>query len=295
MAIQKVDIAALSVDELLSAEVEAVLRKESVFTPTVRMKMARKGLSSFDYVLGDDITVVDVLEDGSEPESTGLIPTVVNIVINKYKKAARFITDLAVAQSDVDMEGQFLENAPQALAAEIESDNVSGALASVVGGNELTYGTVVNDLITLDDVINQDEIMNTAKIPKAGRFWMVSPKCYANLLKIDNILDASKRGDDTSAIVNGFVSKTMGFTFIMSNDLTLQDSLVYHESFFVYVSQEAANYEKERQASKNRDYHGIKSLYGQDAVHTDRAWHYAPQSGLIRKISMFHSGYREGI
>tara|TARA_R110002096_G_scaffold34017_4_gene97574 strand:- start:634 stop:1473 length:840 start_codon:yes stop_codon:yes gene_type:complete len=277
MAIKKVDIAALSVDELLSAEVESVLRKESVFTPTVRMKMAKIGLSSFDYVLGDDITIVNVLEDGSEPESTGLIPTVVNIVIDKYKKAARFITDQAMKQSDVDMEGQFLENAPQALAAEIESDNVAGALAAVVGGNELTYGAIVNDLITLDDVINQDEIMNTAKIPKAGRFWMVSPKCYANLLKIDNILDASKRGDDTSAIVNGFVSKTMGFTFIMSNDLLLQDSLVYHESFFVYVSQEAANYEKERQASKNRDYHGIKSLYGQDAVHVDRVWHYTEQ------------------
>ena len=261
----------LTVDELLSAEVEAVLRKESVFTPTIRMKVAAKGRSSYDYVIGDDITVVDVLENGTEPESAGLIPTTVNIAIDKYKKAARFITDQALKQSDVDMEGQFLENAPKALAAEIESDNVAAALAAVPGGNRLFYGVAVNDLITLDDIIDQDERMNTAKLPKSGRIWMVSPKCYANILKIDAILDASKRGNN-DAIQNGFVSQTLGFTFILSNDLTLQDSLVYHESFFVYVSQESANYEKERQASKNRDYHGVKSLYGQGAIHADRAW-----------------------
>jgi len=276
MTIKKADIAHLSVDELLSAEVEAVLRKQAVFTPTIRMKMARKGLSSFDYVIGDDITVVDVLEDGSEPESAGLVPTTVNILIDKYKKAAKFITDQAMIQSDVDMEGQFLENAPAALAEQIESDNVAAAVAGVVGGNQLTYGAVANDLITLDDIIEQDKLMNIAKLPKAGRVWMVSPSCYAEILKIDAILDASKRGNN-EAIQNGFVSQTLGFTFILSNDLENQDSLVYHESFFVYVSQEAANYEKERQGSKNRDYHGVKSLYGQDAVHADRAWHYTEQ------------------
>ena len=276
MAIVKADIAALSVDELLSAEVEAVLRSEAVFTPTIRMKMAAKGRSSYDYVLGEDITVIDVLENGTEPESTGLIPTIVNIVIDKYKKAARFITDLAVAQSDVDMEGQFLENAPKALGEEIETDNIAGAKASVPVGNELTYGAAIGDLITIADIIEQDALMNEAKIPKAGRFWMVSPRCYAEILKIDAILDASKRGNN-EAIQNGFVSQTLGFTFLLSTDLTLQESLVYHASFFVYVSQEAANYEKERQASKNRDYHGIKSLYGQGAIHADRAWHYTEQ------------------
>lgn len=274
--ITKADIAHLSVDELLSSEVESVLRKQAVFTPTIRMRTARDGVQSYDYVIGDDITVIDVLEDGTEPESAGLLPTLVNIAIDKYKKAAKFITDKAVKQSDVDLEGQFLENAPAALAEQIEADNVAGAIASVPVGNQLTYGAVINDLIALDDIIEQDAVMNEAKLPKSGRFWMVSPRCYAEVLKIDGILDASKRGNN-EAIQNGFVSQTLGFTFILSNDLTDQDSLVYHESFFVYVNQESANYEKERQASKNRDYHGIKSLYGQDAIHPDRAWHFTEQ------------------
>ncbi len=276
MSIVKADIAHLSVDELLSAEVEAVLRKEGVFTPTIRMKTARKGVQSYDYVIGDDITIVDVTETGAEEESTGLIPTTVNILIDKYKKAARFITDLTKNQSDVDLEAQFLEVAPAALAEQIEADNVAGALASVPAPNQLTYGAAINDVISLDDIIEQDALMNEAKLPKSGRMWMVSPRCYANILKIDAILDASKRGNN-EAIQNGFVSTTMGFTFILSNDLTLQDSLVYHESFFVYVSQEAANYEKERQGSKDRDYHSVKSLYGQDAIHADRAWYYTEQ------------------
>ncbi len=58
----------LSVDELLSAEVEAVLRKEAVFTPSIRMRNARIGLNSFDYVIGDDISVITIPKDGSDPE-----------------------------------------------------------------------------------------------------------------------------------------------------------------------------------------------------------------------------------
>lgn len=270
--ITKADIAHLSVDELLSAEVESVLRKEAVFTPTIRMRTAKKGVSSYDYVVGDDITVIDVTEDGNENESLGLIPTTVNIVIDKYKKAARFITDLTKNQSDVDLEREFLDNAPKALSERIEADNVAGAIASVPAPNQIEYGAVAGDKLTLADIIEVDALMNEAKLPKMGRYWMLSPRAYAEALKIEAIQDASKRGNN-EAIENGFVSKTLGFTFIMSNDLTNQDSLVYHESFFVYVNQEAANYEKERQASKNRDYHSVKSLYGQDAIHPDRAWY----------------------
>ena len=275
--ITKADIAHLSVDELLSAEVEAVLRKEGVFTPTIRMKIAAKGRQSYDYVLGDDITIVDVLEDGNETESTGLIPTTVNILIDKYKKAARFITDKVKNQSDVDMEGQFLENAPAALAEQIETDNVVAAVASVPVGNELTYGAAIGDRLTLADIIEQDALMNEAKIPKMDRIWMMSPRTYAEALKIDAIQDASKRGNN-EAIENGFVSKTLGFTFIMSNDLTAQESLVYHKSFFVYVNQEAANFSSERQESKDRTYLSIKSLYGQDAIHPARVYHYTEQA-----------------
>lgn len=277
MSITKADIAHLSVDELLSAEVEAVLRKEAVFTPTVRMRVADIGKQSYDYVIGDDIDVIDVLENGTEPESGGMIPTLVNIAIDKYKKAAKFITDLAMKQSDVNLESEFLKNAPAALAEQIESDNVNGAIAEVPGGNQLTYGAVSGDLLTLDDIIEQDALMNEAKIPKAERFWMLSPRAYAEALKIDAIQDASKRGNN-EAIENGFVSRTLGFTFLLSNDVTGQESVVYHASSFVYVQQEAANYEKERQASKNRDYHGVKALYGQGAVHADRIWHYTVQA-----------------
>ena len=272
--ITKTDIAHLSVDELLSAEVEAVLRKEAVFTPTVRMKVAAKGRQSYDYVIGDDISVVDVLEDGTEPESTGLIPATVNIAIDKYKKAARFITDLVKNQSDVDMEAQFLKNAPAKLAEQVEADNVAAAMAAVPVANQIQYIDTVDNEIALDDIIEQDKKMNEAKLPKSGRFWMVSPAVYADILKIDAILDASKRANN-EAIENGFVSKTLGFTFLMSNDLTGKQSLCYHESAFVYVQQEAANYEMERQASKNRDYHGVKALYGQDAIHADRLYSFS--------------------
>jgi hypothetical protein len=274
--ITKADIAHLSVDELLSAEVEAVLRKEAVFTPTVRMRVAREGRSSFDYVIGDDISVVTIPEDGSEPESTGLLPTTVNVLIDQHKQAAKFITDRAIKQSDVNLEGEFLKNAPAALAEQVETDNITKAISEVPVGNQLTYGTAINDLITLNDIIEQDKLMNEAKLPKAGRFWMLSPACYAEVLKIDAILDASKRGNN-DAIENGFVSKTMGFTFLLSNDLTNQDSLVYHESCFVYVQQSAAQYEKERQGSKSRDYHAVKALYGQGSIHAERMFHYTEQ------------------
>lgn len=269
--ITKADIAHLSVDELLSAEVEAVLRKEAVFTPTIRFRMAQKGRQSYDYVIGDDISVVDVLEDGSEPESTGLVPTTVNIAIDKHKQASKFITDKARMQSDVDLEAEFLKNAPAKLAEQVEADNVADALSAVPVGNQIEYIDTVGNVIALDDIIEQDKRMNEAKLPKSGRFWMVSPAVYADILKIDAILDASKRGNN-EAIENGFVSKTMGFTFLMSNDLTGKDSLVYHESAFVYVQQMGAEYEKERQASKSRDYHSVKALYGQDAIHADRLY-----------------------
>lgn len=274
--ITKADIAHLSVDELLSAEVEAVLRKESVFTPTIRMRVAPKGRQSYDYVIGDDVSVDDVLENGTEPESTGLLPTIVNIAIDKHKQAAKFITDKASMQSDVDLEGEFLKVAPAALAEQIESDNIAAAKAAVPGGNELTYGALAGDLITLADIIEQDALMNEAKLPKAERFWMVSPRCYAEVLKIDAILDASKRGNN-DAIQSGFVSQTLGFTFLLSNNLTAQESVIYHGSCAVYVSQIAANYANERQESKSRDYHSVKALYGQDAIHADRIWHYTVQ------------------
>ena len=267
--ITKADIAHLSVDELLSAEVEAVLRKESIFTPTIRFRNAQAGRQSYDYVLGDDISVVNVLEDGSEPESTGLVPTLVNIAIDKHKQAAKFITDRARIQSDVNLEAEFMKNAPAKLAEEIEADNVAAALAAVPVANELN---IAGASFVLEDVITQDRRMNEAKLSKAGRYFMVSPQAYEDVLKIDGILDASKRGNN-EAIENGFISKTMGFTFLLSNDLTGREAMIYHESAFVYVQQLAATFERERQASKSRDYYSVKALYGQDAIHADRIWH----------------------
>lgn len=264
----------LSVDELLAAEVEEVLRKRSVFTPTVRMRQARIGVKSYDYVLGDDISVVSVAEDGSEPESTGLLPTTVNIAIDKHKAATKFLTYRALLQSDVDLRDEFMRNAPAKLAEQMEADNIAAAKAGIIGGNELDFlnntGAGTGSL-TLDDIIEADKVMNEAKLPKMGRYFMLSPKQYAEALKIEAIQDASKRGN-SEAIENGFVARTLGFTFLMSNDLLADECLFYHESCFAMIMQQGAQVEFEDQKSKSREYHAVKALYGQGLIHDSRIW-----------------------
>lgn len=263
MAINQAGVPGL--DDVLFNDVQEFLKNEAVFANIVMnvtgsMKI---GQDSVALPKWSGMAVSDVLDNGTNAVDGTLALGTDVLSIDKYKKADNYIYDTARLGTGVDLDAGFLEVAPARLADQIEQDIIAEVIQASASAPDhiLQMSGGSNDELTVNDIAIAAQLLDEAKVPADGRYLVVSPKQKRMILKDSSIRDASQAGGN-SAIVRNEFANIMGFRMIVSNNMTADSAVAFHESHCAFGLQKQVGFEKERQASYSRDYLKVEAKYG---------------------------------
>ena len=268
MGIDQAGVAVVGLDDILFNDVQDFLANEAVMMPKITdyTSRVRPGAKSFDVPRLSGITVTDRKDDGTEHTSGGMGFAVDNVPFDQHKIAPEYIYDLARERTELDLDSAFLEVAPSALGDIMEQAIYSELkLASAAAPDHIQQLTGAANLVpTIDDITLAAQILNTAKVGME-RYLIVDPIGYKALIDLAEIRDYGQSGS-TDGLVKGQFSEIGGFKLLWSNNATTGEMLCWSPSALAFGMQKSVTFEKERQASKERDFVSLKASYGRKVL-----------------------------
>jgi hypothetical protein len=269
MSINSTAVDVVSLEDILFNDVQMFLKNEAVMLGTITdytSKISRNA-KSFDIPKLSGIAVTDRLDSGAEHVSGGMGFDVDTVLLDQHKIAPEMIYDLAREKTDLNLDDAFLEVAPSALGDVIEQ-SIYGELklASAAAPDHILQLSGAGNLVpTLEDITLAAQVLNAAKVPMMGRYLIVDSIGYKAIIDNADIRDASKSGS-TSALVKGEFAEVAGFKLLWSNNATTGEMLCYHSTALAFAMKKTVTFEKERQASYERDYVALKASYGRKVL-----------------------------
>ena len=269
MSLDTTAVDSVSLEDIIFDDVQMFLKNEAVMLGAVTdyTSKVEKNAKSVDIPRLSGITVTDRLEDGSEHTSGGMGFGVDTLALDQHKIAPDFIYDLARQNTAIDLDNAFLEVAPAAL-ADVMEQAIYAELkqASGTSPDQIQQLSGAGNLVpTIEDIAKAGRILNQAKVPGTNRYLIVDPVGYEALMNISDIRDASKSGSN-EALVRGQFAEIMGFKLLWSNNATAGEMLCWHPSALAFAMKREVTFEKERQASKERDFVALKASYGRKVL-----------------------------
>ena len=137
------------------------------------------------------------------------------LVIDQQKYFAFQIDDIDQAQQKPKVMSGAMRKAAQAMAENV--DTYIGALYTQAGAS--TYGSITvatTDYSVLTMFGRAGQLLNEMNCPSAGRYAMISPFVYAQMVKQNIYLT---QGQNAGLFTNGYLGEYMGFSVLMSNNL----------------------------------------------------------------------------
>lgn len=139
--------------------------------------------------------------------------TTSTLTISEDQYFAFKVDDLDELQSNVDLLRAYTDRAAYAMADAIDTDIAAEYANAGLTGVSLNVGTDDH----YDKLVEAGQQLDEANVPRMGRFYVVSPKGYADLLKNSNFIHATTEGD--RILRTGEIGTIAGFTVYMSNNL----------------------------------------------------------------------------
>lgn len=144
-----------------------------------------------------------------------------SLVINNDQYFAFSVDDLDALQSNVSLLRAYTDRAAYSLADAIDQD--IAAEYTNAGLTDITATLGTDDLY--DKFVDAGRQLDEANVPRMGRWVVVTPKGYAQLLKNTNFIHATVEGD--RILRTGEIGTIAGFTVFMSNNLVTTTTNVY--------------------------------------------------------------------
>lgn len=258
-------VSAVSEQEILFNDVQDVLKNTSVLLPNITDYTAKvnPGAKGFDVPRLSGGSATDRLENGTEHADGDMAIVVDAVTFDQNKIVPQYIYDLARDRTELNLDASFLELAPTSLADLIEQAIYAELKkASAAAPDHIIQMSGASNLVpTLADFFSAASLLDVAKVPMNDRFIVMDPIMYASVMQIAEIVDASKNGTQSS-VINGQFAEIAGFKLLKSNNATTSEILCWHKAALAFGMKRAVEFEKERQASKERDFLGLKSSYG---------------------------------
>jgi N4-gp56 family major capsid protein len=162
------------------------------------------------------LTVRDLPADDSDDPSR----SAVEISFDQKKGCVFTLSDIDVAQSDVNQVGELTEQAAQALLDDYDSFLVAAIVAglSATAGFKNTIADTVNHKLTLHEFKDARKKLNLQKAPRRGRYCAIHPDLAPDLFDIPEFISRDKIADST-AMKDGVIGRCMGFDIIENSDI----------------------------------------------------------------------------
>ncbi len=265
MAMNTAGVADVSLEEILFNDVQDVLKQQAVLIHTITDYTSKGNAKSKQFevprLAGGSAT--DRIESGSEHSDGDMALAVDVIPFDQNKIVPQFIYDLARERTELDLDAAFMELAPASLADLIEQAIYSELQAASAAAPDhiLQLNGTGNIIPILGDFFDAAKLLNDQKVPITDRYVAMGTNVHKACMNIENILDASKSLSN-EALINGVFSKIAGFNLVMSTNCDADEMICYHKSALGFGMKKAVTFEKERQASKERDFLSLKTSYG---------------------------------
>lgn len=136
-----------------------------------------------------------------------------SLVIDQDKYWAFSVDDLERVQANVALMAPYIEEASIALADTVDQDLAGQYVSSGLDNINLDLGT--DDFY--DKMVEAGKQLDEANVPRGGRWVVMTPKGYADILKNDAFIHETASGD--SVIRTGQVGTISGFRVFVSNNL----------------------------------------------------------------------------
>jgi len=265
MTINSAAIADISLNDIFYDRVQMYLKNDAVLWGLVQNYTDRviQGDVTVDIPKLSGGTAGNVPEDGSEVASAGMGIGVDALALDQWKQFSEYIYDLARGKTRANLDGYFAEVAPSHLGDLVEAA-VYAQLKSVSAAapdHIQQLSGAGNILPTIGDIFTIAELLDDAKVPKTDRYVAVGNAFKYALMQDDNILDASKSMSN-SALVKGEFSEIAGMKLVASNNVTAIEMVGFHRSHVAFAWGKSISFEKERHASKFRDFLSLSTNYG---------------------------------
>lgn len=146
-----------------------------------------------------------------------------SLLIDQQKYWAFDLEDVDQAQANVNLMQAYMDEAAYALA-----DSVDAALATLytdAGLTQISLDVGTDDFY--DKMTVAGQYLDEANVPRGGRWVVMTPKGYANILQNDAFIHSTVAADQV--IRTGEVGSISGFTVYVSNNLvnTTSSSFAY--------------------------------------------------------------------
>ena len=144
-----------------------------------------------------------------------------NLIIDKDRYWAFQLDDADLAQANVSLMQAYMQEAAHALAQDVDTDLAS--LYATAGLNDINLDLGSNDFY--DKMVEAGKQLDEENVGREGRWVVMSPKGYADLLQNAFFVHATAGGDNL--IRTGELGSVAGFRVYVSNNLVNTTSSTY--------------------------------------------------------------------
>tara|TARA_Y100000004_G_scaffold197343_1_gene271269 strand:+ start:6692 stop:7543 length:852 start_codon:yes stop_codon:yes gene_type:complete len=249
---------------LVSQLVQQALREKAVAFSTITDYGLQEGLSQLKIPRVNNFTAAAKSEntDLSNQEMTVSADT---ISYNKHFGVRATIEDAARLSAGIDVSAEVIKGQADELARQIDADIIFQikSVSSSTPDHLLDYTDSSGDALAIADIANARKLLRNQNVPMddGKLFMLISPDSEADLLNISNFVKANEYGD-SSALVNGFIGKILGFNVVVSSQLDAQDACFYHSSHVGFSFAQPPKLEQDRRAESLGDMFVTSALYG---------------------------------
>lgn len=142
------------------------------------------------------------------------------IPFNQKKGCVFALSDIDVAQSDVDQVSELTAQAAEALLDDYDKYIVGLMVAglSATAGFKNTIADTTNHKLTATDIKDARKKLNLQKAPRRGRYMAIHPDLEGDLFDIPDFVSRDKIAD-TTAMKDGVIGRILGFDVIVNADI----------------------------------------------------------------------------
>lgn len=250
---------------LVSNMVQSFLIQDSVLLDKVAdySSLAVAGAASIKIPRSTGFSVLDKSEnttallqdDGSLAADT--------ITLNKHKYVQFLVEDYAEVESSVNAANVFIQNATKNMALQLDKDIIVAlkAASAATPTHKIKYIDTATNVIARGDILKARELLAIQNVPVRECYIAVSPSKEAQLLNIADFIDASKFGS-AEAIQNGVIGRIYGMNVIIHNELTNDETLVWHKSAVGFAMQFAPRLQSSYEVKELGELYSIDTKYG---------------------------------
>jgi subtilisin family serine protease len=252
------------IPELWSAQLLTAFRKSHVFRSLVNRNYEGEIRNAGDTV---KITTPAAITVGAYSGTVSYqtpTSTQQSLVIDRDRYWAFELDDVDQAQANVSLMQAYMQEAAYALAQDVDADLASMYASAGLADIGVDVGT--DDFY--DKMVEAGKQLDEENVPRQGRWVVMTPKGYADLLKNDAFVHATATADQL--IRTGELGSISGFTVFVSNNLVNTTSntfaYMYGTSAAITMAEQVINTEALRRDAAFKDAVRGRLVYGRRVV-----------------------------